>query len=215
MMMHTMTQTQEQAQSGFSLLETLLALAIMSVASLALFQSTTTLLRLSDRTVNAALKAQDVAVMQKSFSELVKGLVPAWSNKKEGHFIGTSGYFSGLTRAPLHTLKIGIAPFTLKLETGVDTASLVYQSEDTQWVLKSLRANEAKFSYLGEDNRWRSSWPPAQTPDASDFGDGRFYDPPTFPLAIRLWAEDSRTGKHLVWIAEVADRTELPLLEGE
>ncbi len=195
-------------------METLLALAIMSVASLALFQSTATLLRLSERTVNAALNVQDVAVMQKSFTALVRGMVAAWPKDDEDAFVGTSSGFSGLTRTPFHTLDIGLTRFSLSLDHDLVKSLLVYRSGDTEWILQNFSISNEQFSYLGEDNVWRQSWPPEETPEPGDFGDAEYFDPPTFPLAIRLQARTEYGQAKIVWIAALGDRAELPVLDG-
>jgi prepilin-type N-terminal cleavage/methylation domain-containing protein len=211
--MDVLNHKNRQSQSGFSLMETLLALAIMSVASLALFQSTAALLRLSNRTVEAALRSQDVAVIQKSFAALVKGLVPAWPKDTANTFRGDSTGFSGLTRMPFHTLEVSLMPFSLSLENNGSTSSLIYRSGKVEWVLKTFSGAGAYFSYLGEDNVWRRSWPPKNTPEPGQFGDAQFYDPPTFPLAIQLRAPGVNPDTGIVWIAYIGYREELPNLE--
>lgn len=190
-------------------METLLALAIMSVASLALFQSTATLLRLSERTTNAALRSQDEAVLQQSFAGLVGGLVPAWPKDKKNVFNGTSAGFSGLTRKPFHTLEIGLSPFSLSLENDGRESLLVYRSGKTEWILQTFPGADAQFLYLGVDNLWRKSWPPEATPEAGKFSDAQYFDPPAFPLAIQLQTANTE----VVWIAYVNYRDELPDLE--
>ncbi len=212
--MDVLTNHNEDQCRGFSLMETLLALAIMSVASLALFQSTGTLLRMSERTINAAMQAQDTAVLQKSFNGLVGGLVPAWPKDVEDRFVGNSAGFSGLTRTPFHTLGIGLSKFTLAVQHEARTTALVYRSQDTEWVLRDFASAQAEFSYLAADNVWYSSWPLDTTPKTSNFDDESFYDPPTFPLAIKLRVKSEATGLDLAWIALVGERDELPDLEG-
>lgn len=204
-------------QSGFSLLETLLALAIMSVASLALFQSTSSLLRLSDRTVNAALKAQDLAVGQKSFAALVGGLVLNWPDAEADKFVGTARMFSGLTRTPFHSVKAGLYRFSLTMENNGSGTSFVYRSDGVEWVLREFPAADGQFSYLGADNVWRPAWPPKETPEPGDFGDAKFYDPPTLPLAIRLRVSKAGAARlnasapdDIIWIVSTGTRDELP-----
>ncbi len=194
-------------------METLLALAIMSVASLALFQSTTTLLRLSERTINAAQRAQDAAVMQKSFIGLVEGIVPGWPKDKADVFTGDRAGFSSLTRAPLHTLEPALRRFALVLESDGRSSSLIYQSGDTRWVLKAFPYPQATFSYLGENNLWYPAWPLAQTPEAGEFDDAKFIDPPALPLAIRLEVGASTQDAKTVWIAYIGAREKLPDLK--
>lgn len=203
----------EGKQRGFSLMETLLALAIMSMASLALFQSTASFLRLSERTIDSAFRAQDVAVLQKSFSQLVSGLIPAWSDEKKQIFIGTSTRFSGLTRLPYHTLNVGLTKFSLSLENDGVTSMLVYRSGSLEWVLQEFPTPNAQFYYLGADNVWRKDWPPKVTPEPGIYGDARFYKVPTFPLAIQLRAWNAKTNAGVVWLAEINDRVTLPKLE--
>lgn len=192
-------------------METLLALAIMSVASLALFQSTVTLLRLSDRTVNAALKSQDEAIIQKSFSQLVAGMVQAWPEDKKHVFRGDAEGFSGLTRTPFHTLTPGLNPFSLSVQNDADKSRLIYQSGDVEWVLQEFAFPNARISYLGADHAWRPVWPPKMTPKVDSFNSEEFFFPPSFPLAIKLSIGQDDGREAMVWIAATENRAELPV----
>jgi len=208
-MIHRKSRQEQAGQSGFSLLETLLALAIMSMTSLALFQSTASLLRFSERTVNAAFAAEDEAVTQKSFAKLIEGIVPDWPDRKEHQFRGTANGFVGMTSSALHTLDIGLHDFSLSLQRNAQSSTLIYNSQKTQWKLKEIASEDARFSYLGADNVWRSSWPPKGTPEAGNLGDARFFKPPALPLAIRLQAGDINANTAMVWIVSMPLRAKL------
>jgi len=211
--MDALNQHTRTTQSGFSLMETLLALAIMSVASLALFQSTTTLLRLSDRTVNAALKSQDDAIIQVSFGRLIRGLVQAWPDDKNHIFTGEQRGFSGLTQTPLQTMSPGLQGFALAVESSSEETQLIYRSESVEWVMQHFPYADARFSYLGADNIWRPQWPPEQAPKVDTFGSEELMDLPSFPLAIRLTVGQGREEDQIIWIARVESQKELPNLE--
>ena len=195
--------TQHDTQSGFSLLETLFALVIMSFASLALFQSTSAMLSLSDRAVSAAERTLDGALDRRALGSLLGHLVPHWPEAPDTAFTGSPTQLRGVSSAGLSDAA-GHMPFILRLETQDISAgsalSLQYQNINTElrrfgggddedaplWTLSQNIAPDARFSYLGVDNQWYGHWPPQETPVTPYFNDARFIDPPALPRAIKL-----------------------------
>ena len=82
------------SEAGFSLLEVLIALAIMSLTSLALFQSMSRMLYISDRAIDVSEQSLENAVSNLTIRQLVDGLVPSWSIKPEDSFLGCLLYTS-------------------------------------------------------------------------------------------------------------------------
>ncbi|NJM34748.1 MAG: prepilin-type N-terminal cleavage/methylation domain-containing protein [Rhodomicrobium sp.] len=187
-------------QLGFSLFELIVALAIVALASAALFQSANQWWRLSARSAAAADSALSAVADQIMFQRVVRGLIYAWP-EEEQLFTGAPNAFSGITRTPLHALAPDIAPVTLAILEGINRR-LVYQAGGFEWTLKDLGQGRADLSYLGADNVWRSSWPPEQNPEPGPFNDAAFYATPQLPLAIALTI--SAPGGSEVWIADVA-----------
>ncbi|MBL4591750.1 MAG: prepilin-type N-terminal cleavage/methylation domain-containing protein [Phycisphaerales bacterium] len=203
------TRIKKTAASGFTLLETLISLAILSVVSLALFQSTSSLLRITSRAVNAGERALETAVSRKTFRASVRGLTPGWKEEPENVFKGDASQFSGIsTGAPTfssHTLK----PFSFALVRQTNGRIALKVNVNGQvWDLQEFSADEAAFSYLGTDQKWYREWPPKNTPAPGFFNDEIYMDTPQLPLAIRLHGEYSN--HRFDWVAAVLGAHDLP-----
>lgn len=211
------------AEAGFSLLETLFALAIMSLASLALFQSTSSMLGLSDRAVTAAERTVSSGLDRLALSNLIDGLVPPWPEEEDAAFKGTSTALQGLSTGGLTLIQEQAVLFTLTLETvnGRGTA-LIYRAKDAQgsdegesltnhagvdgWILMDALPEDARFNYMGVDQEWRDIWPPETKPDRGYFDDERYTQDPVLPIAIRL----SASGEFVIWASAVSRTHVLP-----
>ena len=86
---------------GFSLLETLFALVIMSFASLALFQSTSAMLSLSDRAVSAAERTLDGALDRRAIGH--------WIGKRRAKLNDIGAIVPQGTKRVIASLKVGVA----------------------------------------------------------------------------------------------------------
>ncbi|MEM8770369.1 MAG: prepilin-type N-terminal cleavage/methylation domain-containing protein [Pseudomonadota bacterium] len=190
-----------KAQKGFSLLELIASLAIVSLVSAALFQSAGQWFRLSARAADAADQTVQRVTDQSLFEYAVSGLAPAWPEQTELLFRGDRNGFSGLSRTPLQTAAPAFVFINISIDRSHAGASVIYASGDTRWNLLSPIGADAGFSYLGADGAWRDTWPPAVNPEPGPFNDAAFYSIPQTPLAIRLIADDVRQRR--VWIADV------------
>jgi len=201
----------QNSEDGFSLMETLIALAIMSVASLALFQSTSSMLSLSDRAVRAGEKALDQALDRHSLRVLLSSLVPNWLENSDEAFTGGGDIMRGVSSAALSE-HIGLTPFILRLVPSANQQGrydLTYEHVDNvkpkrstlqkqskrggvTWALWSNLGVDTRFTYQGLDGRWYKKWPPDQIPVKPYFNDAQFIEPPVLPQAIKLQGKDDR-----------------------
>ena len=190
--------------AGFTLLETLISLAILSVVSLALFQSTSMLLRITDRAVQAGERALESSIARKTFRSSIGGLTLGWSEHKEDIFIGNERSLSGLSRdvPALFAQRLQRVSFHL-IPTDTDTITLEVRMEDSVWSLHEFTAQRAKFSYLGTDQKWYEAWPPQQTPSTGFFDDAAYLQIPQLPLAVRI--SGVNRGEKFSWVADIAD----------
>ncbi len=199
------------AQRGFSLLETIAALAIIALASLALFQSASLWFRLSASAADAADSATSGVIALERFQSLVRGLIYAWPEQADEIFVGGPDGFRGLTRTPLHFADPGPEPVAVRIEPGEEGDALVYRSGLLAWTIldgRQVRSGALGFSYLGADGVWRAAWPPEATPIANPGDDPSLFRTPQLPLAIRLTAQD---GTPFAWIADIGgDRSPSP-----
>ena len=192
------------------MLETLIALAIMSVASLALFQSTANMLSLSDRAVSLAERTVDDAVARRVFRTSVDNLTPSWPEYPEQNFQGDAYTVSGVSDAVPRSKGETLAMFSWHLRTdGPNQITLVMDAKSEHWDIYKFRAQSASFSYLGVDENWYDIWPPKDVPSNGFFDDVKQLDMPQFPLAIRLTAHTD--AKDIVWIAPISANTILPI----
>lgn len=192
-------------ETGFSLLETLIALAIMSLASLALFQSSTSMLRTSDRAVEVGEDIIDRALTRHHIQILIAQLVPAWLGTDEQVFIGNGREFSGMSRALFDVGGGGVAPFNLRLENDTqDKMKLVYRLGDQIWDVQSNLPASSNFQYMTPTYDWISIWPPKP---ANSFTRGETESESLelynlkLPYAIQLLDQDDL----VIWISKVPD----------
>jgi len=198
-------------QHGFSLIEMIVALAIMSIVMSVLFQSVYGWVRLSDRINNASQNSVAGTVKIKQFQYGVSGLIATWPENEDEVFTGTSIYFRGLSRFSLDGATPRLRKIEYRLEVIDEAITLLFQSPENQWPLASfpdvtINSNPAAtFSYLGADGQWQEQWPPAENPVPGPFIDATQFPIPQLPLAIRM-----RAGKE-VWIASLPSTPQLPL----
>jgi len=202
----------QNSETGFSLMETLIALVIMSVASLALFQSTSSMLSLSDRAVRGGEKALDQALDRYSVRVLLSSLVPNWSENSDAAFVGDEDSMRGVSSATLSE-QIGLTSFILRLAPSTNQQGrydLTYEHVDKSnhrkselqkrskesrhtWALWSDLDVDTRFAYQGLDGKWYKKWPPDQIPVKPYFNDAQFIEPPVLPQTIKLQGKDDRT----------------------
>lgn len=200
-------------EQGFSLLEVMVSLVILSLVSLATFQSITTLNALSDRANAVADRAIERALDYAAFDALIASAVPRWPDQSGTALQGDS-----------RSVRFTGAVTEIRSETGSDTGTITrlrraeLRVEDGRLLLQTDNALQdlglvgtgTQFSYLATDRIWRDEWPldttvPFGPAEASPNDDYRFSSPPQFPLAVRLSLPDGR-----VWISRPRQAPELP-----
>ncbi len=196
-------------QRGFSLLELIASLAIVSLVSAALFQSMAAWMRLSARASAAADASLSSIAGQQMFDRIVGGLVFAWPEEETSYFVGASDGFSGLSATPLHGIYPRLAPVRMSIIKAENSqpGRVVYQSENVEWTLRDF-SGAAAFSYLGADGAWRATWPPTTNPEPGPFDDAAYFDVPQLPLAVRASFSDG--DETVAWIADIAGDPKIP-----
>ena len=176
-------------EEGFSLFEVLIALAIMSVVSLALFQSTTQLLSVSEKSVSVTGNTLDDFVLNETFQSLVVGIVPAWPEDEENIFRGDEAGFSGLVAGSTLLQQGGVKPFSanVSVQNALGNQSFIdFQFDGAPLISQPVEGVSYEFSYLGWDQKWYNFWPPEEIPSTGFEGDNLFLEMPQLPEAIRL-----------------------------
>lgn len=196
-------------QRGFSLLELIASLAIVSLVSAALFQSIAGWMRLSARAGAAADETLASIAGQHMFDRAVGGLVFAWPEETNSRFIGAADGFSGLSKRPLQGLFPGLTDIQIVIQSAEadERGRVAYISDQANWTLQEFDGS-ATFSYFGADGAWRSSWPPAVNPEPGPFADAQFFNTPQLPEAIRLTYTVGEA--EYVWIADISGNPRIP-----
>ncbi len=207
---HSFTHTDD----GFSLLETLFALVIMSLASLALFQSTGVMLQLSERAVKAGERTLNDSLDRRALGHLIDGLIPAWPENKDSVFTANAHRVSGLSTGALSIISERPVHFTLTLDS--KTNSLIYRAGATDaltakhgkdgWVLIDRMPDGARFEFMGVDQNWHSVWPPKIEPTRGFFDDAQYIGKAPLPIAVKLVSGDGQ----VIWTGRVARAPRLP-----
>lgn len=195
----------EHSMSGFSLVEVLVALALISVTSLLLFSAVSNQYELTRRIDQTSQEAVERRVRSLAFDDITHRIVPGW--KEERVFTGEPAHMSGLTTSSQISFQEGLKPFALDLVD--DDKTLQYSEGGTSAILATFDG-PATFSYLGSDRVWYDQWPPDGRPDAGEFDDSDHYPVPQLPLAIRI---RSRSGAMLDMVGILGWQAPLPYRE--
>jgi len=189
-------------ERGLTLVETLVGLALLSLISMAMFQSITIWLLLSTQTSMHAQGAVSGAISSQQFQWVVRGLTPAWPEEDEKIFSGTPRGFSGISRRPLESASPGMGVISMTVEIDGGEAKLTYRSGDLSWPFLRASIREGAFTYLAADGTWRQEWPPETSPEAGPFDDAIFAPTPQLPLAIRF-EYTMQTGDKKVLLSDI------------
>lgn len=162
---HARGPRQVRSARGFTLLEVLVVLIIVSLISAVLMQGMSMVLRVRD-SFGERMTELDRASLQRSLIRgPLEGLVADFSDG-EDVFLGTAGTVKGLTTQPLFRRSGRPIPFSLTLEfDGRGTNTLYYREDrDAPIVLASWPGKQAYFRYIGDANGWVPKWPRGEEP---------------------------------------------------
>ncbi|TCP32956.1 prepilin-type N-terminal cleavage/methylation domain-containing protein [Rhodothalassium salexigens DSM 2132] len=195
------------ASGGFSLIEVIVTLAIVSLVSTILFQSVTTHWGNMQRIDAAFDRAREGGVRAQVFRQVVVHLLPAWPEQEEARFRGGPSGFSGLTGQAASASEAALTPFSIEAVAGRGVGPLRLRLVDRDVVLADP-VRDVRVEYLALNGRWLDRWPPEENPGNGFFSDGQYFDTPPLPEAIRIRFVDARGPQ--AWIATVGTSTGLP-----
>ena len=183
----------DHGEGGFSLLEVLVSLALISVTTLLIYRVVIDQFALSQRIERVNSLTLDTWSHRQVFADSIGAIVPEWSGSEpDNTFYGASDRFGGLTGQSQFEFADRLVPFSFTLQGN----QLIYQ-EAGAWIVLEVLPEEATFSYLGDDHIWHPKWPPDERTDAGAYDDSEFYEQPQLPVAIRLRCQ---TGACVDWI---------------
>lgn len=187
---------------GFTLLEMLVVLVLVSFISLLLMQGLSFVLQLRTQFVNQIDDLQQGALQEYWFRSTTRSLFPA---RKETAYVfkGEKTAFSGLTTASLHE-PIGMpTAFKWELQPQNDKTILYYYPDwvnqpQEKWQVMEWFGNEGQFQYRDINGTWSDSWPP-----------GKFDFVTQLPEAILFTAK--RRQHQLQWLVSIIGIKDAPI----
>ncbi len=156
----------ERTARGFTLLEVLVVLIIVSLVSVVLMQGMGLVLNLRDN-LGDQMTDLDRASLQRSVIRLPLEGLTADFNDGENVFSGNADVVSGLTVQPLFRRAGRPVPFSLTLsyDESKRLNSLTYKEDkDEPLLMATWSGKQAYFRYIGGPEGWVASWPPPDTP---------------------------------------------------
>lgn len=155
----------EPRRTGFTLVEVLITLVLLSMVAAVAFGSLRQVLEARGRLRPYLDRSQETTLVASWFRQTVEAMIADYDNGQH-HFAGTAIEISGLTTAPL----IGPpgTPITfhwaLKYDAARDITTLEYQESPSQTMpIVSWTGHAGNFNYYAEDQKWYPIWPPADT----------------------------------------------------
>lgn len=152
--------------SGFTLLEMLVVLVLVSLISMLLMQGLTFVFQLRTQFVNQINDLQQGALQEYWFRSSVRSLFPASKNSAY-IFTGEKDHFAGLTMASLHEETGMPAPFQWTLQPQQDKTILYYYPDlikqpTSKWQIMEWFGHEGQFQYMDANGAWFEAWPPTK-----------------------------------------------------
>jgi prepilin-type N-terminal cleavage/methylation domain-containing protein len=196
-----------QHSAGFSLIEMIVTLALLSLISLILFQSAITQWSNMQRISLAFERAQNLPLREEIFRDVAGQLLPGWPEQQIGIFRGGPEGFSGITLRPFSALDHQLAPLDVRISNQGAGQSLIMGGEDANDILASEISN-ARFDYKAMDGSWHDRWPPETKPGNGFFTDQVYFETPQLPEVIRL--RFSRSNTRHIWYVTPHNRNSLP-----
>jgi len=201
-------------EGGFSLLETLIALAILSLTSLILFQSTSSMLSVSEKAANASEKLVESTIARETYKNIIGGLTPGWPDQENTVFRGDADGFSGLSTSFPSTIDHQVELISVTLNKAVEEQyDLVIKTDKSpEIVIEKFNAGLAEFAFMGHDQVFYPIWPPKQLQHNGFAIDADLAEPSPLPEIIRLTLKNTATENEVVviWTASVGGDVELP-----
>lgn len=185
--------------AGFTLLEAIVTLVIVSLLVTLLMQALGQSLRLRERLLHYAGETRRAALQEAWFRDSVAGAVADLPDAL-GPMRGGAESLELVSAAPLGGGSLQRVRWTLRRESG----GFALHYADATWpdlVVLPGPLREAAFDYLDAQGQWQREWAPEWTPPAPA--------PPLLPRMVRLRATTAAGGE-LLWLVPIASEGKLP-----
>lgn len=185
------TAARPHRNTGFTLLETLVVLIMVSFITLLLMQGLSFTLGVRVRITEETESRKTHHLTQHWFRQLTSGIL-AEKNNAPHAFTGTETAMRGLTLATLTEPPGAPAAFELSIASQAAHAELRYTDPRAQdWTLNRWPQARMQLNYLDQSGVWHNAWPPRETGP----------EDPQLPEAIRLHIQTPAGAR--VWLARV------------
>ena len=174
------TATDKSEQTGFTLIEVLVALVLLGMVVAIIFGSLGQVVDARSRLRPYLDQAEETALVASWFRQTVQALVADYETGKD-RFAATADGFSGLTASPL------IGPpgtptafhWLLKHDPHADVTFLEYAERASNTIrVAGWSGHGIALSYYGRDQEWYRAWPPAPLEESKGA--------PQLPQLVRL-----------------------------
>jgi len=184
-------------QRGFTLLEMLVVLVIITLVITLLFQSLAYMVALRSRFLGQLEAVQTGALQEYWFRTSTAGLLADHEDiEKPRLFKGQAMRFAGLTLAGLDAMPGVPVPFAWELaEEGQNSVLRYLPASGQAWEVARWSGKAEGFAYLGDEGKWHSQWPPTSG-----------LEPPQLPVAVSLSAQ--RRQGAFTWVIKLVDLRE-------
>jgi hypothetical protein len=155
-----MMRVRPRGPAGFTLMETLVMLVLVSFAVVLMFQMLGTYRIARERFVAQSGHVDRQALFDAWFADSVHGLFP----DEDERFQGDARRFAGTTLNPLYASPGAPVAVEWSLDRSVDGEWTIAYAEGGQprWVLPVADARDARFVYLDAAGAEQERWPPPQ-----------------------------------------------------
>ncbi|WP_373006375.1 prepilin-type N-terminal cleavage/methylation domain-containing protein [Hyphomonas sp.] len=194
---------------GYSLIEVLVALAIVGVLSTIIFRSLGLQAQQVERVQDATAAAMELVADHRLLETTLAQTLPAWPEQAGDVFTGNELKISGITTGRVFSDLGDIQNYSLQLtEADTEHVDLTLTTLEGSWTLIQL-PRDAAFSYYGYDGLWRASWPPPPLTAFETLDVETHFRNGPLPAMIRLTSTSKDPDGN--WIVAFSNSEPLPL----
>lgn len=188
-----------RASGGFSLLEVIVTLVVVSLILTVLMQALAQSLDMRERLLRHQRHARAVALQELWFRDSVSSAVADLPGAL-GHLRGDATALELLTQSPM--VGYGLARVRWELVEADGGVALAYDGPGWSGVVVPAPLHEARFSYMGRDGTWIDRWAP-EIPEG--------IDPATIAILPRMVRLEASTARgELIWLVPVRAQPFIP-----
>lgn len=186
---------------GFSLLEAIVTLVVVSLIVTVLMQALAQSLDMRERLLRHQRQTRTAALQEQWFRDTVSSALSDLPDAL-GHLEGRAGVLDVLTPAPL--VGEGLSRVRWEVVEAEDGLALAYDGPGWAGIVIAPPLREAGFTYMDRDGAWHDTWAPEVPADA---------DPGTVPMLPRMVRFQAETVRgQLTWLVPVRSEPYVPSL---